>query len=334
MCLEVDKSAFAADSKTESVCPLVSIVVPIYKVERWLEKCVDSIIRQTYANLEIILVDDGSPDACPAICDGYAEKDSRVKVFHKENGGLVSARKYGVERAEGEYLFWVDGDDWICADCIEKMVRKAEAMQSDIVWCDVQCVYTDRVVTASIDFVADPNEMLHRLLERKVPGWLWNKLIRMKFYYRSQIHYSVGDDMLEDLYQSVQLLAGNPIMAHVEEFLYCYNRMNEGAFTAASTQVVILKRGMPNILHVYDYLQDHTLLETYKNSFAYQAMSLKVAWFLGGDVDNARQILPFAHKIPQAYPVYGLVRILFYIVFNGGIIGKWIAKFYLRFVKK
>ncbi len=93
--------------------PMISVIVPVYKVEKFLGKCVDSILAQTYENLEVILVDDGSPDGCGALCDAYAQKDSRVIVIHKENGGLSSARNAGMDIARGEYIGFVDSDDWI-----------------------------------------------------------------------------------------------------------------------------------------------------------------------------------------------------------------------------
>ena len=97
----------------------ISVIVPIYKVEQVLKRCVDSILSQTYENLEIILVDDGSPDQCPSICDAYARQDARIKVVHKKNGGLTSAWKEGVRHAEGEWLGFVDSDDWIEPDMYE-----------------------------------------------------------------------------------------------------------------------------------------------------------------------------------------------------------------------
>ena len=96
--------------------PLFSIIVPVYKVEKYISKCIDSIINQTYKDFELILVDDGSPDACPAICDEYAQMDRRVKVIHKQNGGLVLARKAGSGIANGDYVICVDSDDWVDKD--------------------------------------------------------------------------------------------------------------------------------------------------------------------------------------------------------------------------
>ena len=103
--------------------PLISVIVPVYKVETYLHQCVDSILNQTYRNLEVILVDDGSPDGCPAICDEYAAMDNRVKVIHKKNGGLSDARNAGMAISRGEFLNFVDSDDVLPVDALENMLR-------------------------------------------------------------------------------------------------------------------------------------------------------------------------------------------------------------------
>lgn len=101
--------------------PLISVIVPVYKVEQYLDRCVTSLVNQTYKNLEIILVDDGSPDGCPQMCDAWAKKDDRIKVIHKENGGLSSARNAGLQLAIGEYIGFVDSDDWVETDTYEHL---------------------------------------------------------------------------------------------------------------------------------------------------------------------------------------------------------------------
>lgn len=111
----------------------ISVVIPVYNVEKYLRRCVDSVINQTYSSLEIILVDDGSPDQCPAICDEYAEQDKRIKVIHKTNGGLASARNAGMKIATGKYLFFVDSDDWLDPDGLEKLYQIAEEYNVDFV---------------------------------------------------------------------------------------------------------------------------------------------------------------------------------------------------------
>lgn len=113
--------------------PLVSMIVPIYRIERYVGICIESLIHQTYHNIEIILVDDGSDDLCPKICDLYAKKDDRIKVIHKQNGGLVSARKAGLEQAFGDYIGYVDGDDWLDNDFVEQMLNSALVNDADVV---------------------------------------------------------------------------------------------------------------------------------------------------------------------------------------------------------
>lgn len=112
--------------------PLVSIIVPIYKVEPYLRRCIDSIISQTYTNLEIILVDDGSPDNCPRICDEYAIKDKRISVIHKENGGLSDARNVGLDICTGEYISFVDSDDWVANVYIESLLKTITSNNAEI----------------------------------------------------------------------------------------------------------------------------------------------------------------------------------------------------------
>lgn len=119
---------------------LISIIVPIYKVEKYLQRCVDSILKQTYYNLEIILVDDGSPDGCPAICDEYAKQDERVTVIHQNNQGLSAARNAGLENAKGKYIFFVDSDDFIDENVIKIMIEAAEEKDADLVLCNYMYV--------------------------------------------------------------------------------------------------------------------------------------------------------------------------------------------------
>lgn len=113
--------------------PLVSMIVPIYRIDRYLGFCIESLIHQTFRNIEIILVDDGSDDRCPDICDLYKTKDSRIKVIHKANGGLVSARKAGIQAAKGAYIGYVDGDDWLNDGFISHMITDAVKYDADVV---------------------------------------------------------------------------------------------------------------------------------------------------------------------------------------------------------
>ena len=117
----------------EKVKPKISVIIPVYKVEEYFERCVCSLVRQTYENIEIILVDDGSPDNCPTLCDKYAEEDARIKVIHKINGGLSDARNAGIREASGEYILFVDSDDYIDLDACEKFIQVIGDNKPDIV---------------------------------------------------------------------------------------------------------------------------------------------------------------------------------------------------------
>lgn len=127
----------------EKQTPIISIIVPVYKVEKYLKRCIDTIINQTYKNLEIILVDDGSPDNSGNICDEYAKKDGRIKVIHKENGGQSSARNAGLDIAKGEYIGFVDSDDYIDEEMYEKLIKIALDTDADIVECECRAGKSD-----------------------------------------------------------------------------------------------------------------------------------------------------------------------------------------------
>ena len=128
---------------------MISVIVPVYNVEKYLRQCLESLTAQTLENMEIVVVDDGSPDVCPAICDEYAERDARVKVLHKENGGLLSARKAGVAASRGDYIGFVDGDDWVEPDTFLNMYKAVCEHSPDMVLSDFLCDYGDRAEPSS-----------------------------------------------------------------------------------------------------------------------------------------------------------------------------------------
>ena len=151
----------------------VSVVVPIYKVEKYIHRCLGSIIAQTYTNLEIVLVDDGSPDSCGSIAEQYQARDDRVKVFHKENGGLSDARNYGMEHVTGEYTIFVDSDDWLELQAVEKMLRqiltfKADVVQSAFYYAhDSYLLFDQRYFSKSGDLIILDREKLMEELVKK-----------------------------------------------------------------------------------------------------------------------------------------------------------------------
>ena len=173
----------------------VSIIVPVYKVEKFLERCVESIIKQTYQNIEIILIDDESPDECPKMCDQYEIKDNRIKVIHKKNGGLSDARNAGLDIASGEYIAFVDSDDGIESDFIETLYMNAEREKADISVVGYQLIWEDgRIRRFSRDeeyYVFDRENAIRELLkQQKFQCMVCQKMYRKQIF--ETIRFPVG----------------------------------------------------------------------------------------------------------------------------------------------
>lgn len=185
---------------------LISIIVPVYKVEPYLDKCVSSIVNQTYKNLEIILVDDGSPDNCPEMCDEWTKKDSRIRVIHKPNGGLSDARNAGMAVASGEFIGFVDSDDRIAPDMYEYLYRHLTEDDSDIATCGVQMVRDDdthpRMLTCDGSCILSREDAMQAIINE---SWLkqpvWYKLYKTELV--RDIPFPVGK-YHEDVFWSYQ----------------------------------------------------------------------------------------------------------------------------------
>lgn len=156
--------------------PLISVIIPVYKVEKYLNRCVDSVLNQTFRDLEVILVDDGSPDRCPQICDAYAKKDNRVRVIHKENGGLSDARNSGIDIATGQFLAFVDSDDWLRNDIYEFAMNLQRKYQADIVEFGIRRVVNELEVidednnVPTNTYVCTGIQMLPRIYQDNLGG--------------------------------------------------------------------------------------------------------------------------------------------------------------------
>lgn len=190
---------------------LFSVIVPIYNIEKYLSRCIDSVLGQTFSNFELILVDDGSPDRCPEICDGYAKTDSRIKVIHKLNGGLVSARQAGIQIARGEYVFHVDGDDAITPDALEHAAEIIAKTNPDMVCFSYQtCI--NGVLGNTMHDLADEGlydkaglkeHIFPKILSDKnmqhMFYFLWGKAIRRELATKHQLTVNPAISLGEDL---------------------------------------------------------------------------------------------------------------------------------------
>ena len=217
---------------------LISIIVPVYKVEPYLRKCVDSILAQTYRNLEIILVDDGSPDNCGAICDEYAGKDSRVKVIHKENGGLSDARNAGMEIMSGKYVAFVDSDDWIEPQMYQRLLELMEHYEAEMAFAGVAdevlqdgAVHTVKTSNyGNTPFAEDKIAAMRRYF---LGSWAaWDKLYRADLF--DGIWYPVGE-INEDEAIVLLLLDRCNKVCYTNELFYHYVRRIDGTSITTSS---------------------------------------------------------------------------------------------------
>lgn len=165
--------------------PRLSVIVPVYKVEKYIHKCVDSILNQTFTDFELILVDDGSPDNCGKICDEYAKKDARVRVIHKENGGQSSARNRGLDAARGEIIGFVDSDDDIDVNMYQNLIEFMDKEELDLVFCDVNLVRGTRIKKQSMysnNKVMSKEQGLKDNLVCRIDNAVWNKIYKKEIF--------------------------------------------------------------------------------------------------------------------------------------------------------
>lgn len=214
--------------------PKISVIVPVYKTEGLLNRCVESIVGQTYKNLEIILVDDGSPDNCPAMCDEWAEKDSRIRVIHKENGGVSSARNAALDIATGDYIGFVDSDDWIEPEMYSSLIQKISESGKNIALCSYYAVeisgerYECRCVVDKE--VLDKDDYFRFIVLGGDGGYIWNRLydadILKEVRFDEDIWYS--EDLLFN-FKTAQKSNGAAILDKIE-YNYVQKRIKEQAW--------------------------------------------------------------------------------------------------------
>lgn len=210
---------------------LISVIVPVYKVEKYINRCVESIINQSYTNLEIILIDDGSPDSCGQICDQYAEKDSRIKVVHQDNSGLSGARNTGIDMAQGEYIGFVDSDDYIHPRMYELLYEGIKRHKAELVICGFKYVVSEGY---DIEELHDISTLKTVLVEKLIDDIYkhkgkktvvaWNKLYNKRLF--ENYRYPVGK-VHEDEFAVHHLLGMISFAVQLNEELYYYYQRSD-----------------------------------------------------------------------------------------------------------
>lgn len=201
----------------------VSIIIPIYNIEKYMKKCLESVLGQTFQDIEVILVDDGSSDRSGKICDIYAQKDTRVKVLHKKNGGQSDARNVGIKHATGENVLFIDGDDYIDPDMVQVLYENLVTHQVDVSACGIYDAYQDKVVEQCEEreeFFCEQEEAFgYILVGKKIPGTLCNKLIRRELI--EDLAFPVGK-LYEDAFYTLDLMQKVKTMYVTTKPMYYY----------------------------------------------------------------------------------------------------------------
>ncbi|GHU72405.1 hypothetical protein FACS189450_10150 [Spirochaetia bacterium] len=207
--------------------PKISIIVPVFNVEKYLRRCLDSILIQTFTDYECILVDDGSPDGCPVICDEYAEKDKRIVVIHQNNAGTVLARNAGIQKAESELLVFVDSDDWLEIDALELLYNKQKESNADIVLGGIRDVYYHGCKIFFLPDIKDMAPSVYSLLNRC--GYLWGKIYKKELF-TSCIFPNRDIIFGEDVIISLQIFSKvkSEKIESLDKIIYNYDRRTNG----------------------------------------------------------------------------------------------------------
>lgn len=217
--------------------PLISIIIPVYNVEKYLVQCLESVINQTYKNLEILLIDDGSTDSCVEICDAFANKDSRIKVIHKVNGGLSDARNYGLDISNGEYVAFVDSDDWLEPNMYELMLYELKRSNSDIVVCGLFREYADKtLIEKDIERKKcyESKDALMNLLDGStIHDHSWSKLYKKDLF--DNIRFPVGKTY-EDIRTTYRLFMQASLITQIPTALYHYRQRKNSIIRSGITE--------------------------------------------------------------------------------------------------
>lgn len=287
---------------------MISVIVPIYNCAIYLEQCIESLVNQSFTDLEIILVDDGSTDSCPQICDTYKEKDTRIKVIHKENGGPVSARKAGLQIAGGQYIGFADGDDWLEADMYERMYQKISKQRVDIVMCgryeDTGKVHR-KIYQGIPEGRYDKNAMIQQIYPRMIvndaffewglfPG-MWDKLFKKECLEAFQMSVDDRLTMGDDAACTYPCLLNADSIYIMRECLYHYRQISNSIVKTNSDACIERKRFQILYESVNRHLEKDSRIYDLREQWKEYLLFLMIprADYLYDGVDKLEYLFPF-----------------------------------------
>lgn len=240
----------------------ISVIIPVYNIAQFLDQCVQSVCNQTYPGLEIILVDDGSTDDSGSLCDAWATKDKRIYVYHKENGGLSDARNYGLLRASGDYIYYLDGDDWIAPNTLDMLLKTAIEMRADFVQGGYYYTYPDYLLQRkeSLEIVSFKRKeaMKELLLDGRIKNFAWGNLIRRDLALKVPF---IKGKYFEDSYWKYQIIELAECYVYHPYPGYYYRQRSEGISGIFSQKNMDLLEGIEQrLIYISEHYPDLYLL--------------------------------------------------------------------------
>lgn len=320
----------------------VSFILPIYNVEKYLSECVKSILAQTYSDFEILLVDDGSPDNCPALCDEWARKDNRIKALHKPNGGLSDARNYGLDHAQGDYVVFVDSDDfWMGRDSLEKLIKVVDAHpECDFIGYNCSYYYSDTKTYAkwvrydeNLVVPTDKNVAICSLVASgTMPMSACLKIIKRKSLSDMGLRFIKGT-IAEDIPWFIDLLDGSKKCMFVNQYIYAYRQNVAGSITTSgnpkstSDLFTIVKNEIKKM--------DSRNISKEAKEALYSFLAYEFCILLTSDMPKEMKGELIQYKWLLNYTVNPKVRKAAFVNKLFGIkVTEWVMKFYTNHIRK
>ena len=278
----------------------ISVIVPVYNVEKYLDKCIESILNQTFKNLEIILLDDGSTDNSGKMCDEYAKKDSRIKVVHKENGGISDTRNKGIDVSTGEYIGFVDSDDYISEDMFETMYNLSERYGADISVVSYYEIRKNKIIdvrdSGELSVMTTEESIKELLRDTKIQSYPWNKLYRRELF--EGIRYPQGKNF-EDIATTLLLFEKATRVVREEKPVYYYVRRNDSI--TENRNYKTYKDYVDVALNKYLYLFNKYPYDKEIEEFNAYNFVINMVWFYS--LINAHDLVELQDDFDKVYPL-------------------------------
>jgi glycosyltransferase involved in cell wall biosynthesis len=229
----------------------ISIIIPVFNDEKNISRCINSVLSQTYPDFECLIIDDGSTDKTASICDEYSKKDKRINVFHKENEGISKTRQYGIDRVNGEYIYFIDSDDWIESTFVADIIERIN-IRPDIIFFDYIKNYTNNkdIYKSQNPILKDNNKIIELILEKRILSCTWNFVINKDFINKNKVLFNKRINYGEDTLFILELILNNPNILYINKAYY-HHFINDSSYTRTN-----LKQKYNDRILFYNCLSD------------------------------------------------------------------------------